>query len=428
VRGFAKVRGEWSLMALSYNLARVLSIVGLDDFVAHLAKRAGERAALRLQAVAAALLRRAKAFLGTLWGEIPPKCAFAGLRFTPAAQRAILAQPRQRDCTLRMTGAPQLCPTGICPRCIPRLLEPPLGVRRSPASCNMRPDHTDPRLRANCYVLVSFKRAGGQEMNAVAFGDWLRKVTDIMRATGEIDDPWLETQWTRYAETFRTLARYDGPTGAALEIGVTKLFQYILSAELGFARSYGTEFRRSDEPLATKIDDLDIVGHAFRSHVLRVNLEHDPIPLADASLDLVLCCEVVEHMDIDPMFMVAELNRVLRPDGRLLLTTPNSTSSQNVWNVLQGYRPQFFMNYTRDRSPYRHNYEHDIHSVLALTKASGFETISIETIDTFAKPRQDALDALKALGCPLQHRGDNIFYWGRKVSGVVERWPAEIYA
>ena len=41
VRGFDKVRGEWSLMALSYNLARVLRIIGLDRLVAHLAVRLG---------------------------------------------------------------------------------------------------------------------------------------------------------------------------------------------------------------------------------------------------------------------------------------------------------------------------------------------------------------------------------------------------
>jgi transposase len=34
VRGFAKVRGEWSLMALCYNFTRVLNIVGFDGFVA----------------------------------------------------------------------------------------------------------------------------------------------------------------------------------------------------------------------------------------------------------------------------------------------------------------------------------------------------------------------------------------------------------
>lgn len=39
VRGFDKVRGEWSLMALCYNFSRVLSILGLDSLIAYLASR-----------------------------------------------------------------------------------------------------------------------------------------------------------------------------------------------------------------------------------------------------------------------------------------------------------------------------------------------------------------------------------------------------
>ncbi|WP_414642470.1 transposase [Bradyrhizobium sp.] len=37
VRGFNKVRGEWSLMALCYNLSRVLNILGLERFIACIA-------------------------------------------------------------------------------------------------------------------------------------------------------------------------------------------------------------------------------------------------------------------------------------------------------------------------------------------------------------------------------------------------------
>lgn len=39
VRGFNKVRGEWSLMALCYNFSRLLSILGFDAFTACLANR-----------------------------------------------------------------------------------------------------------------------------------------------------------------------------------------------------------------------------------------------------------------------------------------------------------------------------------------------------------------------------------------------------
>jgi hypothetical protein len=38
VRGFDKVRGEWSLMALCYNFTRVLNILGFEGFVACMAK------------------------------------------------------------------------------------------------------------------------------------------------------------------------------------------------------------------------------------------------------------------------------------------------------------------------------------------------------------------------------------------------------
>jgi len=41
VRGFNKVRGEWSLMALCYNFTRVLNILGFDRFVAYIAAKTG---------------------------------------------------------------------------------------------------------------------------------------------------------------------------------------------------------------------------------------------------------------------------------------------------------------------------------------------------------------------------------------------------
>ena len=39
VRGFDKVRGEWSLMALCYNFTRVLNILGFDRLTAYLVQK-----------------------------------------------------------------------------------------------------------------------------------------------------------------------------------------------------------------------------------------------------------------------------------------------------------------------------------------------------------------------------------------------------
>lgn len=53
-----------------------------------------------------------------------------------------------------------------------------------------------------------------------------------------------------------------------------------------------------------------------------VNGAGERLPLADASFDLVICWDVVEHVQ-DPEQLLAELARVLRPGGRALLTVIN---------------------------------------------------------------------------------------------------------
>jgi transposase len=66
VRGFDKVRGEWSLMALSYNFTRVLNIIGLDGFTAYLAGRTPKWAILRPRILAAAVRSFATASMALL--------------------------------------------------------------------------------------------------------------------------------------------------------------------------------------------------------------------------------------------------------------------------------------------------------------------------------------------------------------------------
>ena len=45
------------------------------------------------------------------------------------------------------------------------------------------------------------------------------------------------------------------------------------------------------------------------------------LPLAHAAVDLVWCSETLEHV-ADALGLLQEIRRVLRPGGRLLLTTP----------------------------------------------------------------------------------------------------------
>jgi len=50
---------------------------------------------------------------------------------------------------------------------------------------------------------------------------------------------------------------------------------------------------------------------------------NEPLPFPDGSFDLIWCSEVIEHLR-DPAAVVREFRRVVRPGGRMILTTPNS--------------------------------------------------------------------------------------------------------
>jgi hypothetical protein len=76
VRGFDKVGGEWSLMALAYNFTRVLAIIGFDGFLAHLAKRIAD--CVVLLAVVVTALARAIVLNSAGCRKIAPISAFVG--------------------------------------------------------------------------------------------------------------------------------------------------------------------------------------------------------------------------------------------------------------------------------------------------------------------------------------------------------------
>jgi transposase len=76
VRGFDKVRGEWSLMALCYNFSRLLSILGLDSVMAYLAKRHPHLALLLFNAINGTI-SRLKAVGAPLRAQIRPKNGYA---------------------------------------------------------------------------------------------------------------------------------------------------------------------------------------------------------------------------------------------------------------------------------------------------------------------------------------------------------------
>jgi SAM-dependent methyltransferase len=65
-----------------------------------------------------------------------------------------------------------------------------------------------------------------------------------------------------------------------------------------------------------------------------------PLPFANNSFDLVFMTEVIEHL-LDPSRTLNEIRRVLKPNGYLILSTPNLACLPNRFLVLFGIQPLF---------------------------------------------------------------------------------------
>ena len=81
-----------------------------------------------------------------------------------------------------------------------------------------------------------------------------------------------------------------------------------------------------------KIEGVDIepnrlekfwLKHQIKIH--KVNVETETLPFESNSFDLIIFSEILEHLRINPIKPLLEINRILKTNGRLILSTPNVT-------------------------------------------------------------------------------------------------------
>lgn len=147
------------------------------------------------------------------------------------------------------------------------------------------------------------------------------------------------------------------------------------------------------------------------------NVERDRFPYENDSFDLVLCCEILEHLPHDPVHMLAEAHRVLRKGrGRLLLTTPNPVRLENLARMLRGD------NVYEELSGYgaygRHNREYTVRELSRLLRECGFADVVVFAVDIHP---HDLTPEIRWSGAQLHGRGDNLFAVARAEGEP--RWP-----
>ena len=175
-----------------------------------------------------------------------------------------------------------------------------------------------------------------------------------------------------------------------------------------------------------------------KNHVYcqKVDIEHDNLPYPDRFFDLVTSFEVIEHFKYGPQKTLKEVNRVLKNDGFLILTTPNINCATSIHKILTGSHPAESGQYHRDPEYGRiHPLEYSMRQLHDLITAYGFRIDILSTINltAFSKEERIAIEVAQSYANRqgmriMQEFGEKLVLIARKVRNIDRfEYPAEVY-
>jgi hypothetical protein len=187
-------------------------------------------------------------------------------------------------------------------------------------------------------------------------------------------------------------ARHDRTMALVRELGGGRTLElgghpWTMTARLLTESSISLLATVSAEEVTAWPDEIPITRHHYtmqtpdgRSHDyinISANLERTLFPLAaegapSAEADLVLACEIIEHLTRSPHIMMLNINSWLKTGGRVVLTTPNGSQFDNPLRTkpkMPAYRYSAYA---------RHNYVFTMSTLCDLVEVCGFEVERVE--------------------------------------------------
>ena len=209
----------------------------------------------------------------------------------------------------------------------------------------------------------------------------LNRLIDLYPGSSPSEAYYLTLAKRRAAETFRFLPAGSGKE-RLLDVGsyqalygpaYIEIFGYREVAVVGTDVVPGCVILRRDAQN----------GREYRFQAEYANIEKEPLPFEDESFDTVVITEVVEHLLMDPVYAMNEVNRVLKPGGKVLFSVPNAASDECLTYLVNNQQPGFLRCYlskglthgNKDLTTVYemgHYHEYTSREVEALVAATGF--------------------------------------------------------
>jgi SAM-dependent methyltransferase len=147
---------------------------------------------------------------------------------------------------------------------------------------------------------------------------------------------------------------------------ITAIWRHCIPDECGARFVYTTECAgHFHETSALGVFSCETVAHDLAG-------EMKPAALAERQFDVVMATEVIEHIDRHPQLVLLDIARLVRPNGWLLLTTPNAISWKKIYGMTNGNwgfdSPTF-------HGSWGHRYEYSFYEIKKLAEATGFDVV-----------------------------------------------------
>ena len=208
---------------------------------------------------------------------------------------------------------------------------------------------------------------------------YLQEYHQVYRQGGASEQLVLNYLMSDFKRFLHTLDLIPRASGKLLEIGAnpyftTQLIDRFLDYDIHCTNYFGkTDGGDGEQTL------LNESGEKRSFKYEHCNVEHDELPYPNDYFDVILYCEVMEHLTMDPHAVLLKLRQKLKPDGCLILTTPNAVRLTNVTKMLFG--ANVFNFYSAAGIYGRHNREYTLDEVQKLLTHSGFELEKKYTAD-----------------------------------------------
>ncbi|WP_160111816.1 methyltransferase domain-containing protein [Paraburkholderia piptadeniae] len=266
--------------------------------------------------------------------------------------------------------------------------------------------------------------------------EWLRHV-HVEDAPDTIAS-YCEQDFERFLHTFGLVQRAiagSSESVTGLELGAnpyftTMLLRQFTPVDWRLANYFGPTYANGNATQRVFFNEFSnaSIKADVQLEYAHFNIEEDAFPFESESLGIVLFCEIIEHLLNDPIRVLREIKRILKPNGTLVLTTPNVARIENVARMIVG------SNINDGYSAYgpygRHNREYNKHELYTLLNYLGFTVDEIFSADVHLNQADAHLDTA-LFGHLIDYRkhdlGQYIFIRARKTGPDGGKRPGWLY-